>query len=700
MSTITTREEYASVLGVLQQASATYHDQIDATMSDPEYDALKRALVDAETIHPEWVDGQNVDEQVGEGADLAGDVKHSAPMLSLLNVTTDEEFALWCATLGRRVGGDTPVLVAEPKVDGLAMVVRYRDGRPVQMITRGNGVAGEDLTPSLAQVSNLPTGNGFTGEVRGEVVFTYEQFSYAQEQRAANGDAEFQNPRNGVAGAMRGARSRSYDMPTSFITYDVVESVSDFGDVTPASHTEAVNFLSSKGFTTALGMLKETLDTTAENVQALVSEGMEHRTAFPFEIDGIVIKADRYEDRERAGLGSSTPHWAVAYKFPPETSLTVLREVTWSTGRTGNVAPRAFYDTVRIMGSSISFCTLNNPDDIARKNLMLGDHVIVRKAGDVIPEIVSSMPEMRDGTQQPISIPSECPNCSLPLDTSQARLRCPSKGACASTSKVVYAVSTSAWDIDGLGERVVTQLVAAGRVATVADIFRLTAKDLSDLPGSKTYADTPANQARGVVGQAVPLGNTVATKIVANIERAKDQPLGRTITALGITGTGRRMSHALAGHYGSMQALQSASVADLLTVPGVGEVKAELIHDELFDLADAITVLGESGVNLGTEPSPVRESDPQDAPANEPADALAGLKVVVTGSMVGPLADLTRQGMEDLILSNGGVTAGSVSKNTDLLVCGQKAGSKKAKAESLGVRIVSEEEFAQMIARA
>lgn len=701
MSSITTQAEYEAARDLLLSASAAYHNQSETTMDDGEYDALKRQIASVEAEHPEWVSGEGVETQVAEGADVAGDVEHTAPMLSLSNVMDADEFTAWGEGLLRRAGGERPGLALEPKIDGLAMAIRYENGIPVQMVTRGDGQSGEDVSYALPMVANIPTARdalpddfavvphehnsdftvlphyrgGFTGEVRGEVVFTHEQFAAAQEQRSANGDPEFSNPRNGVAGAVRGAKDRKYRLPVSFIAYDVIGS--DTGST--STHLGSMATLKALGFQTAASLLEAALGhapspVAMDEAAAVVARAIERRTDFPTEIDGMVVKVDDYALREKVGSGSKFPHWAVAYKFPPEVAMSVLREVTWATGRTGYVAPRAFFDTVRIMGSNVSYATANNPDDIARKDLMIGDHIMVRKAGDVIPEIVASLPAMRDGSQAPIEVPTECPNCGKVLDASEVRLRCPDGGNCSVASRITYAVSRDALDIDGLGPTQVGNLVASETFIDVASLF-----------------ETGMVENLLVTGGGVAPAN--ATKIVARIEQAKGAGLARVLTALGVRGTGRSLSRRIAAHFGSMAAVQAADAEKMSEVEGIGPVKAAMIVAELADMEDIIARIRHAGVGLG-EDAPASEGTADDGPSTK---ALEGMTVVVTGSMVGPLAGLSRNEVNELIESHGGRASGSVSAKTSYVVAGEKAGSKKAKAESLGVPVLTEQEFAEKV---
>lgn len=716
---ILTQTDYTDAKARLREASSAYYAGGEQTMLDGEYDALLRSVAAVESEHPEWAEGDAASEQVASGADVGGDFEHSVPMLSLDNVFSTEEFEGWVRGLERRIpehpGG---FLFVEPKMDGLSIAVHYDDGWPVQIVTRGDGQHGERLGGGLADVlTGLPRRvfmdpdetEPWTGEVRGEVVFSREQFEQANALRVEHGDTPFVNARNGVAGAVRGHASRSYDIPATFIAFDVVDAaaLTEAKDETYVSHALLMVTLEDIGFITASSVLTgvpgmglgEDLDagsvTNAERIIQIIERCTpEVRASLPYETDGLVIKADRGLDRQAAGFSSRAPRWAIAYKFPEQEASSTLEEVIWQVGRTGVITPRARIAPVFVDGTTITYATLHNPEDMQRKGFMLGDMVAVRRAGKVIPRLEYPLVALRDGSEREIETPQTCPECGGEIDRSQVRWRCAKGRNCRAERGLIYAVSRDALDIEGLGEQQVRALVRSGLVTDVAGMFDVSPEALAGLPGSKTYSDTPANRTAGRVGNPVPLGETMAAKISAEIEKARSQPLARIITALGIQGTGRSMSRRLAAHFGTMQALREASAEEIESVDGIGGIKAGLIRSELDDLAEVIDRLAALGVNMGTA------TEAEDAGPSEESgsgSALEGMTVVVTGSMVGPLAGKSRNEVNELIESHGGKASGSVSAKTSLLVCGEKAGSKKAKAEGHGVRIVSEDEFAAML---
>lgn len=663
---ITTQAEYDQAKATVRTAAAAYYGD-SLLMADTEYDRLLAAVTAAEAANPAWAGNDPVGTAVAAGALPPGDVTHVVPMLSLDNVFSTDEFAAWAKNRGE------VEFAVEPKLDGLAVAIRYQNGVPAQMVTRGDGLAGEDVTFAVPAIVNLPRGNGYTGEVRGEVIFTRDQFETANALREQHGDKPFANARNGVAGALRGAGNRAYVIPMSFYVYDVV------GLPIMTHHTDAMTALSGLGFADAAGLTRFTGAGSALDVAAFIREFESSRADLPVETDGAVIKVDAYRYRQAAGESSRAPRWAIAYKYPAAEVTSVLRAVHWQVGRTGVITPRAEIDPVEVGGVTVTYATLHNPEDLARKGFMLGDVVLVKRAGEVIPRLEAPLLARRDGSQTPIVTPSACPRCGGRIDSTQARPRCLRGSACGVTEAISYAVARDALDIEGLGKVQVGNLVAAGAFIDVASIFE------TGLSENILVAD----------GQVAPAN---APKIIAQIEAAKTAPLARVITALGIQGTGRSLSRALAKHFGSMAALRSASVARLAGVDKIGTVKAELIREQLDDLADVIDRMAAAGVIAADDAAPVATS--MGHPVDLPTAALAGKTVVVTGSMKGALAGLSRNEVNELIEANGGKAGSSVSKSTSLLVVGESAGSKLAKATELGVPVVTEAQFAAMVGRA
>ena len=656
---------YDQAVADLRAASSAYYADGSSALSDARYDAL---LLQVRAYEAKYGIIDGAADKVAAGA-VTGDVAHSVPMLSLDNIFDTDELVGWLSRTG------VTAWTVEPKLDGLAVSIRYKAGHPVQMTTRGDGLHGEDVTFALAAIANLPAYAAgpsytsvsglatddlrpFSGEVRGEVLFTREQFREANLLRVANGKSAFANARNGAAGALRGAKSRTYVLPLSFFAYDMVGS----GHF---SHAHSMGVLADLGFDTANLLAADLREVRgpAQVIEAIDTLAQKAtRDILPVEIDGVVVKADGKDDRERLGSGSRAPRWAIAFKYPADRVMTKLIGWDMEVGRTGVITPRAILEPVLVGGTTVTYATLHNFEDVARKDIRVGDTVEIVRAGEVIPRVESVILADRDGTQTAIVAPPVCPRCGGALDTSQARLRCAAGRNCGVAEAILYAVSRDALDIEGLGKTQITSLVSNGAFTDVASVFEV---GLSQ-------------------GTLVADGNVAganARKIVDQIENAKHAPFARVLTALGIKGTGRSMSRRLAAHFGTMEALRAASVEQLAAVDGVGEVKANLIRAELDELSNVIDRMVVAGVNMG-------ETLAATVPASG-TQALNGMAVCVTGTMV----SRSRNEMNELVESLGGRAASCLSKSTAILVAGPGAGSKLGKAESLGVRVMSEAEF-------
>jgi DNA ligase (NAD+) len=415
-----------------------------------------------------------------------------------------------------------------------------------------------------------------------------------------------------------------------------------------------------------------------ERVQERVGEIAAARAELPFGIDGIVIKCDLAADQAQAGFSSRAPRWTIAYKLPATEKITKLLGVEWNTGRTGIIAPRAVLEPVELDGSIVTYATLHNVADITRRGLMIGDSVVVYKAGDVIPRVESPVVHLRTGDEQPIAIPAVCPSCGDGIDSSQERWRCVRGRACRAIASITYAAGRDQLDIEGLAENRIQQMLDAGLITDFADLFFLTREQLLDLER---------------------MGETSTDNLLAAIEQAKSRPLSRVFCALGVRGTGRSMSRRIARHFATMDAIRTADAEAIQQVEGIGPEKAPVVMAELIEVAPLIDKLIKAGVNM-TEPgvTPATAVDEaEEAAIGGVTLPLAAMSVVVTGAMTGPLEALSRNEMNELIERAGGKASSSVSAKTSMLVAGEKAGSKRAKAESLGVRIISPEEFAAQV---
>ncbi|KOV27616.1 NAD-dependent DNA ligase LigA [Streptomyces caelestis] len=673
---------YAQAVEDAVRAAAAYYEGGTSPLDDDAYDRLVRGIADWEAEHPDGILPDSPTGKVAGGA-VEGDVPHTVPMLSLDNVFSAEEFTAWTASLARRTGRDATRFSVGPKLDGLAIAARYSDGRLTRLITRGDGTAGEDVSHAIGTVEGLPEklDEPVTVEVRGEVLMTAAQFEYANEVRTGHGGQPFANPRNAAAGTLR-ARERLYTVPMTFFGYGLLplpdtdsalaEKLNDF------AHSDLMAFAAGLGVhTSARTAVPDTVAETVEEVLDRVGEIAAVRAELPFGIDGIVVKADLAEDRRAAGSGSRAPRWAIAYKLPAVEKITRLLEVEWNVGRTGIIAPRGVLEPVVIDGSTITYATLHNPADITRRDLRLGDHVMVHRAGDVIPRIEAPVAHLRTGEERPIEFPAQCPRCGSDIDTGEERWRCAQGRNCHLVASLAYAAGRDQLDIEGLGATRVVQLVDAGLIADLADLFTLRREQLLALER---------------------MGETSTDNLLAALARAKEQPLSRVLCALGVRGTGRSMSRRIARHFATMDHVRAADAEAMQRVEGIGAEKAPSIVAELAELAPLIDKLAAAGVNM-TEPGATPPPPPGaggDAPAED--GPLAGMTVVVTGAMTGKLEKLSRNEMNELVERAGGRSSSSVSRKTALVVAGEGAGSKRAKAEQLGVRLATPEEFATMVA--
>ncbi|MEU4167156.1 NAD-dependent DNA ligase LigA [Streptomyces sp. NPDC026665] len=674
---------YAQAVEDALKASAAYYEGGTSGLDDDAYDRLVRGIAAWEAAHPDQVLPDSPSGKVAGGA-VEGDVPHTVPMLSLDNVFSSEEFIAWTASLARRTGHEVERYSVEPKLDGLAIAARYEKGRLTRLITRGDGTAGEDVSHAIGTIEGLPgeLSEPVTLEVRGEVLMTTAQFEHANEVRTAHGGQPFANPRNAAAGTLR-AKERAYTVPMTFFGYGLLPvpgtEAGEAARLGEIAHSELMARAAELGVnTTASTAVPGVTAASAEQVLARVQEIGALRAELPFGIDGIVVKADLAADQRAAGSGSRAPRWAIAYKLPAVEKITRLLAVEWNVGRTGIIAPRAVLEPVEIDGSTITYATLHNPADITRRDLRLGDHVMVHRAGDVIPRIEAPVAHLRTGEEQPILFPETCPNCGSAIDTSEQRWRCEQGRNCHLVAALSYAAGRDQLDIEGLGHTRVVQLVESGLVADLAGLFDLTREQLLGLDR---------------------MGETSTDNLLAAIETAKGRPLSRVLCALGVRGTGRSMSRRIARYFATMEHIRAADAETMQRVEGIGTEKAPSIVAELAELAPLIDRLAAAGVNM-TEPGATPPAAPGSDTEEGGADGgpLAGMTVVVTGAMTGALEQLSRNQMNELIERAGGRSSSSVSKKTTLVVAGEGAGSKRAKAESLGVRLAAPEEFAELVA--
>jgi DNA ligase (NAD+) len=649
--------EYQTAVTQARAAAQAYYDDEGLRMDDGTYDELMHRIEASEAAHPEWgVSG--IASEVAGGASRGGDVKHSAAMLSLDNAYDDEELTSWFQRLGRASGAAAAVLCVEPKLDGLALAARYVNGVLQLVVTRGDGTTGEDVTAQASMVAGLPAqlSGQVDFEVRGECVMTNAQFDVANTIRMESGKPAFANPRNAVAGSIRRLGSQT---AMTFCAYGVV----NHANAETLSHTALMTWLEELGLNTAIAMgrnLGAGAVTTIADAANVCLQIAAHREELDCGIDGAVVKADEPSVRAAAGSTGKAPRWAVARKFPPDTKTTKLLDIECAVGRTGALTVRALLEPVAVGGVVIRYCTLSNPSEIARKDLRINDTVFVRRAGEVIPEITAVLLADRMADSVVWAAPTTCPQCDMPLDKSKRVWRCPQGRSCGLARAIEYACSREALDIEGMGGRLVAQLVERGHINDVADVFSLTEDQLA---------------------QCDRMGETSARNVLAQIEIAKQLPFSRVLTALGVRMTGRRRCLQLARHFGSFAKLRAATLDELAAVDGIGEVRASSILNELVEIADVCARLLEA--NIGAEEPMTQEV------VGGPLD---GKKVCVTGSITG----LTRDGAHALVESLGGKVVSGITKSTDLLVLGDGGGSKAKKAADLGITTISGDDLLAM----
>ncbi len=673
------RREWTELNQRLTEAQEAYYGADSPTMSDADYDEAMRALQALEEAHPSLVTPDSVTQRVGAARITEfGPVEHRRRMLSLDNVFSDEELEAWLT----RTPADR--YLCELKIDGLAINLLYLDGRLSIGATRGDGRVGEDVTPNVETIKGVPRrlkGSDVPSvlEVRGEVFFPVAAFEELNESLVADGKAPFANPRNAAAGSLR---QKNPAVSAARPLRMIVHGVGAVEGARFASQSDAYSQLKEWGL--PVSEAYQVVGTAAE-VEAFVEYHGEHRHDLLHEIDGIVVKVDQFSEQERLGTTSRAPRWAIAFKYPPEEVNTKLLDILVNVGRTGRVTPYGVMEPVFVSGSTVEMATLHNPFEVERKGVLIGDTVVLRKAGDVIPEIVAPVVALRDGTERAFVMPTHCPSCGTelrPEKEGDKDIRCPNSQTCPSQlrERLFGLASRGAFDIEALGERGADALLSAGLLADEGGLFDLTAEDLlkTDLYTREAKpADGDARQHNGWVLSAT------GEKLLANLETVKGQPLWRVLVALSIRHVGPTAARSLATRFGSLDAIRAASLEELASADGVGGEIAESVQN-WFDVEGHVAIIDRwaaAGVRMADE---VDEATPR---------TLEGLTVVVTGSLEG----FTRDSAKEAILSRGGKAAGSVSKNTDYVVVGENAGSKAAKAEDLGLPILDEAGFTTLL---
>jgi DNA ligase (NAD+) len=641
--------------------SRRYHVLDDPEIGDDVYDAMFNELKALESEYPELVAPDSPTQRVGEEpVSRLEKVRHLQPMLSLANARSEEELRAWVARMRShlaREGIEDPAFrfVAEPKIDGLAISLVYRDGVLERGATRGNGEVGEDVTHNLRTMPTIPLRIEDAPpllEVRGEVYMSLPDFAALNERRAAAGLSTFMNPRNSAAGTIRQLDPQlAAERPLSMWCYGI--GVTD--GLRLGSHWEALEWLRAHGFRVN-GDVK-VLDSEDEVVAQCLA-WQERRGALDFEIDGVVVKVDDVELQRRLGVVGRDPRWAIAWKFPPTTAVTRLNAVQWNVGKFGDLHPFAELEPVHVGGVTVKLATLHNEEDLARKDIRPGDDVIVLRAGDVIPQVLSPAPhavEREDRAPVPLP-PEKCPFCGTPtVKDAGVFTRCPNRD-CPERRWQLLKTFAAVMDIDGLGEKQVATFLQNGLIRTAGDFYRLTEEQLTALEG---------------------YGEVSARNLVSAIRASRDRPFGIVLFAIGIEGVGYVTGRNLAAQFRTVDALLAASPEEIAQTQGIGPVVAQLIHAQLADpqMRDLIEDLRGLGLHFEQEGPPPGEGPLRDK----------------TFVLTGTLPDLTREQAQERIMAAGGKVTASVSKKTSYVVAGASPGSKLAKAEKLGVPVLDED---------
>ena len=652
-------QEMRSLERELEYHSRLYYELDSPIIQDEEYDLLFKKLEDLEKAHPELANPNSPTQRVGgKVSEKFLEVKHEVPMDSFDKIFSEDEIIEFVDKIKSAYPDAT--FSVEKKFDGLSVSLEYENGMLVRGLTRGDGISGEDVTENIKTIKSVPIKlNGGSGKiiVRGEVYMPRKVFARLNEKRDANGEKSFANPRNAAAGSLRQLDSRiCAERGLQIFIFNL-----QLADDMPKSHTESLETLKALGFIVSEGTV---LCKTAKEVADAVAEIGMARKSLPYDIDGAVIKVDSLALRERLGSTSTAPRWAVAFKFPAEIVETKLIDIDIQVGRTGVLTPRAVLEPVHLAGSTVSFATLHNIDFIRERDVRIGDTVRLRKAGDIIPEIISVVLEKRRLDAVPFEMPSVCPSCGEPVvrESGEAAVRCINPECASQLSRnIIHFVSRGAMNIDNLGESVIEQFIENGLIKSAADLYYLKKEDIASLDR---------------------LGEKSAQNIITAIENSREAGLERLLCGLGIRHIGEKAAQSLAGRFGNINALMSATVDELLAVDDIGKESAESVvrYFESESAKELIERLVNAGVSVESKEKPLGNS-------------LEGKTIVVTGT----LPTLKRQEAEALIRLHGGSASGSVSKKTDYLLCGTDAGSKLKKATDLGITVINEEQFLEMI---
>lgn len=681
---------------ILNHAAYAYYALDNPELTDAEFDRLLIELQQLEAAYPELVTEDSYTQRVGGYvSEQFEPVQHAARMYSMDDAMNLEELDAWLSRTDEALGASPTNPVAytcELKIDGLGVALTYRDGQFVRAATRGDGSTGENVTANVLTISDVPRELAHAGleqvenrglnqsiEVRGEVYMPKHSFIRLNEDADAAGKQPFANPRNAAAGSLR-QKDPKITAHRDLETF--IYAVADESPLDVHSQWEFLNWLRSCGFNVNPHARR---CLSAQEVHDFCAQALEQRGDLNYDIDGVVVKVDSFASQEALGFTSRAPRWAIAFKFPPEEKQTVLREIRIQVGRTGVLTPVAEFDPVTVAGSTIARATLHNLDEIRRKNVREGDTIIVHKAGDVIPEVVGPVLSLRPADAVEFQMPTTCPSCGSPViqEEGEVAFRCVSIDCPAqAVERLIHWGSRKAMDIDGLGDELINRMVEEDVLSDVADFYdKLTEETLANMPTGRVYDTDTADH---LSGDSIPVGHTIAKKVMAKVEESKTRGLGRVLFGIGMRHVGANVAELLAQEFGSIQALATAPVEKIAEIPGIGPKIAESVH-EFFSIPENVAVierLRQAGVVLEEE-----------KPENELPQTLAGLTFVLTGT----LEHFTRDEAGAQLKAMGAKVSGSVSKKTSFVVAGEAAGSKLTKAESLGVPVLDEAALQQIL---
>lgn len=647
-----TRDEFLEKVALLEEAAQAYYAGTDQKITDAEYDLILDQVEEAAKANG-WTEAEGLLEKVAAGYAAGTEVTHAKPMLSMAKVKNIVELEAFT----NKIGGYS----VEPKLDGLAVAMTYKEGKLVGAATRGDGVKGESILPQILKHTirnlehQLPEPKNIT--VRGELYMTHSDFEAANQERIKRTGQPFANSRNATAGIIRNQKEEAPYAVLSFAVYDVI-------GLDEKSYTDELDHVTKLGFQTAAGLL----EAEGENLAEQVANFGESRNDLDYPVDGIVVKATSLEVRAKLGEGAKSPNWAMAYKYEDQKKTTKLIEIERAVGRTGAISYTAIFEPIELEGTTVTKATLNNAKYIADNNIRIGGEIIVQKANQIIPQVVSGY---NNSTVAPYSAPTTCPQCNEALDTKTSVVwRC-TNAECSTLGGLTFFTSRDFMDIEGLSEATLTRLLESGKVNDPADLYSLSVDDLANL---KVDANKNSDAEYRL------LGEKTAQKLYDEIQKSKNQDLARVVSSLNIRHLGRRLGKRITAKFQTMDNLQAATVEDLMTVDGIAKDKAEAIYKGLQTRKPLIEKMGKAGVNMGSK-STAQPSKPTSVPSG--LEWVQGSTFVITGSIEG----MNRNQVQEALEALGGTAQSAVSSKTQYLVVGENAGSKLAKAQSLGVKI-------------